>query len=59
MPNDWWYYLDKHSKANDLIMEEFQKEFTIEKIGIYLNYPFFNLNADNNSWEYIHFYNIT
>lgn len=59
LPNDWWTFLDKHSKANDLIMEEFMKEFTIEKVGIYLNYPFFNLNVDSNCWEYTHFYNLT
>lgn len=59
LPDDWWNFLDRHCKANDLIMEEFQKEFTIDKIGIYLNYPFFNFDTDNSDWNYTHFYNIT
>lgn len=58
LPQEWWYYLNKVHKKNQLIFNELQKEFPIKRIGMLLNWPFV-ITYDNEDWPFIDHLNIT
>ena len=57
--SNWTNYWRKTHKKNDLIMEEFWKEFTLERIALALNYPFPMSDYNDGKWIFKDGWNIT
>ncbi len=40
LPDDWWNYLNRIHKKNQVIFDKLMEEFPILRIGMLVNYPF-------------------